>query len=69
MSETLSHWINGQSGAGGSGRTGNVFNPAIGEKIAEVPFASVDEVARAVAAAKAASPEWASPPLQCNIKC
>jgi len=62
MSETLSHWINGQSVAGGSGRTGNVFNPAIGEKIAEVPFASVDEVARAVAAAKAASPEWASTP-------
>ena len=62
MSETLSHWIDGRSVVGGSGRTGNVFNPAIGEKIAEVPFASVGEVAQAVAAAKAASLEWASTP-------
>ena len=62
MSETLSHWINGQAVAGQSGRTGDVFNPAIGEKIAEVPLASVDEVANVVAAAKAAAPEWAAAP-------
>ena len=62
MSDTLSHWINGQSVAGASGRTGDVFNPAIGEKIAEVPFASNEEVAQAVAAAKAAAPEWAATP-------
>ena len=62
MSDTLSHWINGQSVAGASGRTGDVFNPAIGEKIAEVPFASTEEVAQAVAAAKAAAPEWAATP-------
>ena len=29
-----------------AGARGDVFNPAIGEKIAEVPFASVDEVAQ-----------------------
>ncbi len=62
MSETLSHWINGQSVAGASGRSGDVFNPAIGEKIAEVPFASVEEVDKAVAAAKAAAPGWAATP-------
>jgi len=62
MSEILSHWINGQLVAGVSGRNGNVFNPAIGEKVAEVPFASVDEVAQAVAAAKAAASGWASTP-------
>ena len=62
MSETLSHWINGQAVAGQSGRSGDVFNPAIGEKIAEVPFASVDEVAQAVAAASAAAPSWAATP-------
>jgi malonate-semialdehyde dehydrogenase (acetylating)/methylmalonate-semialdehyde dehydrogenase len=62
MSETLSHWINGQAVAGQSGRMGDVFNPAIGEKIAEVPFASVDEVAKAVAAASAAAPGWAATP-------
>ena len=62
MSPTLSHWINGQAVAGQSGRTGDVFNPAIGEKIAEVPLASDDEVANVVAAAKAAAPEWAAAP-------
>ena len=44
MSETLSHWINGQAVAGQSGRFGDIYNPAIGEKIAEVPFASTGEV-------------------------
>ncbi|HJN60046.1 MAG TPA: CoA-acylating methylmalonate-semialdehyde dehydrogenase [Alphaproteobacteria bacterium] len=62
MSETLSHWINGQAVAGQSGRMGDVFNPAIGEKIGEVPFAGTDEVAKAVAAASAAAPEWAATP-------
>ena len=62
MSETLSHWINGQAVAGQNGRLGDIFNPAIGEKIAEVPFASVDEVAKAVAAASAAAPAWAATP-------
>lgn len=62
MNPILSHWINGQAVAGQSGRTGDVFNPAIGEKIAEVPLASVDEVANVVAAAKAAAPEWAAAP-------
>ena len=62
MSPTLSHWINGQAVAGQSGRTGDVFNPAIGEKIAEVPLAGDDEVANVVAAAKAAAPEWAAAP-------
>jgi len=62
MSDTLSHWINGQAVAGQSGRFGDVFNPAIGEKIAEVPLASTDEVAKVVAAASAAAPEWAATP-------
>ena len=62
MSETLCHWINGRPLAGQSGRLGDVFNPAIGEKIAEVPFASVGEVDLAVAAASAAAPEWAATP-------
>jgi len=65
MHETLNHWINGRAVAGQSGRMGDVFNPAIGEKIAEVPLASVGEVAQAVAAAHAAAPEWAgAPPIR-----
>jgi malonate-semialdehyde dehydrogenase (acetylating)/methylmalonate-semialdehyde dehydrogenase len=62
MSEILNHWINGQAVAGTSGRTADVFNPALGEKIAEVPLASVDEVAQVVAAACAAAVDWAEAP-------
>ena len=62
MSEILNHWINGQAVAGTSGRTADVFNPALGEKIAEVPLASVDEVAQVVSAASAAAVDWAAAP-------
>jgi malonate-semialdehyde dehydrogenase (acetylating)/methylmalonate-semialdehyde dehydrogenase len=54
----IRHWIGGESVAGASGRTGPVYNPATGEQSGEVDFASVDEVDRAVAAAKTAFPEW-----------
>ena len=65
MSDTLSHWIDGQAVAGASGRMGDVFNPAIGEKIAEVPLASVEEVNKAVASAHAAFADWsAAPPIR-----
>src|SRR5215471_15676633 len=65
MAKTLHHWINGKLVEGTSGRFGDVFNPATGEKAASVPFASKDEVAKAVAVAKAALPGWsATPPLQ-----
>ncbi|MBT7292554.1 MAG: CoA-acylating methylmalonate-semialdehyde dehydrogenase [Rhodospirillaceae bacterium] len=65
MSDTLSHWIDGRAVAGESGRMGDVFNPAIGEKIAEVPLASVEEVNKAVASAHAAFADWsAAPPIR-----
>ncbi len=65
MSDTLSHWINGQAVAGQSGRMGDVFNPATGEKIMDVPLASVDEVNNAVASARAAFADWsAAPPIR-----
>src|SRR5262249_29994879 len=40
------------------GETMEVLNPATEETIAEVPRCSADDVGRAVAAAKAALPEW-----------
>jgi 1-pyrroline dehydrogenase len=40
------------------GDTMEVLNPATGETIAEVPFASAEDVDRAVQAAKRALPEW-----------
>ncbi len=64
MTKTLQHWINGQRTEGGSGRFGDVFNPATGETAARVPFASAAEIDKAVAAAKAAQKGWgATTPL------
>ena len=54
----INHWIGGTAVAGGSGRSGPVYNPATGEQSGAVDFASVEEVAQAVAAAKAAFPAW-----------
>lgn len=62
---TLSHWINGAATAGTSGQTGDIYNPATGERTGQVAFASEAEVGQAVAAAKAAFPDWAAtPPLR-----
>jgi hypothetical protein len=55
---SISHWIGGRVEAGTSGRQGPVYNPATGEQAAEVDFASGQEVAQAVAVAKAAFPTW-----------
>jgi malonate-semialdehyde dehydrogenase (acetylating)/methylmalonate-semialdehyde dehydrogenase len=54
----VSHWIDGKVVTGASGRSGKVFNPATGEVQAEVDFADVAEIDRAVATAKAALPAW-----------
>ena len=63
--ETLQHYIGGQRVSGTSGRFTDVFNPALGTVKARVPLASQEEVARAIAAAKAAFPAWAAtPPLR-----
>jgi malonate-semialdehyde dehydrogenase (acetylating)/methylmalonate-semialdehyde dehydrogenase len=44
----------------GAGRSGDVFNPATGEVIAQVAFADRSTVDAAVAAAAAAGPAWAA---------
>jgi malonate-semialdehyde dehydrogenase (acetylating)/methylmalonate-semialdehyde dehydrogenase len=54
----INHWIGGGSYAGESGRSGPVYNPATGEQTAAVDFATVEEVDRAVKAAKEAFPAW-----------
>jgi malonate-semialdehyde dehydrogenase (acetylating)/methylmalonate-semialdehyde dehydrogenase len=56
--ERVHHWIGGGPQAGTSGRSGPVYNPATGALAARVDFASVEEVAAAVAAARAAFPAW-----------
>jgi malonate-semialdehyde dehydrogenase (acetylating) / methylmalonate-semialdehyde dehydrogenase len=54
----INHWISGSPYAGQSGRTGQVFNPATGEQSGAVDFATVEEVDKAVQAAKQAFPAW-----------
>ncbi len=56
--EHIGHWIAGRRVDGASGRTGPVFDPATGERRAEVALASADEVDLAVAAGAAAYPAW-----------
>jgi malonate-semialdehyde dehydrogenase (acetylating)/methylmalonate-semialdehyde dehydrogenase len=54
----ISHWIDGRLVDGTSGRTGPVFNPALGEQVASVDLAAVEEVDTAVLAAQRAFPAW-----------
>ena len=54
----ITHWIGGHSVAGNSGRSGPVYNPAKGVQTGEVDFASVEEVDRAVQAAREAFAAW-----------
>ena len=60
---TIGHWINGRPVSSTSGRTGSIYNPATGDVIGQVAFASTEEVDQTVAAAKAAFPSWRSTPL------
>ena len=58
----IPHFINGQPYDGGSSRYADGFNPATGEISSSIPLASNDDVALAVAAAKAAFPAWSETP-------
>jgi malonate-semialdehyde dehydrogenase (acetylating)/methylmalonate-semialdehyde dehydrogenase len=60
----INHFINGEEYISKSNRFGDVFNPALGEKIADVSFANDKDVGVAIASAKAAFTSWSStPPL------
>jgi malonate-semialdehyde dehydrogenase (acetylating)/methylmalonate-semialdehyde dehydrogenase len=59
----INHFIGGETVESASDRTGPVWNPATGQRIAEVNFASVEDVDRAVASASAAFPGWRATPL------
>jgi betaine-aldehyde dehydrogenase len=56
--QTLQNFIDGEWTAPAEGRTEAVVNPATGETIAQAPLSTAEDVNRAVAAAKAAFPEW-----------
>ena len=54
----ISHWIGGRTVEGTSGRSGPVYNPALGKQTGAVDFASPEEIDAAVQAAKAAFSAW-----------
>jgi malonate-semialdehyde dehydrogenase (acetylating)/methylmalonate-semialdehyde dehydrogenase len=54
----ISHWIGGRLVEGGSGRSGPVYNPALGRQTGAVDFATAEEVDSAVQAAKKAFESW-----------
>jgi malonate-semialdehyde dehydrogenase (acetylating)/methylmalonate-semialdehyde dehydrogenase len=52
------HFINGTQVANSSDRTGNVFNPALGEVIRQVSLAETQDAMAAISAARDAFPSW-----------
>ena len=63
--EDVGHWIAGAASAGTGTRSQTVWNPATGQAARRVRLASADDVAAAVAAARAAQPAWGDlPPLR-----
>lgn len=60
----LKNYINGEWVESSTDTFGDVWNPALGEKIASVPYGNSQDVDLAVKAAAEAYPEWkATPPL------
>lgn len=55
---TVMHFINGTQVANSSPRTGNVFNPALGEVIRQVSLAETKDAQAAIQAASDAFPSW-----------
>ncbi len=58
----LTHWIGGRAVPGEGSRSGDVFDPSIGTRARQVPFASAADVNAAVGAAAAAFPAWSRTP-------
>jgi malonate-semialdehyde dehydrogenase (acetylating) / methylmalonate-semialdehyde dehydrogenase len=54
----ISHWIGGRIVEGQSGRSGPVYNPALGKQTGAVDFATPEEVDAAVQSAKQAFESW-----------
>ena len=59
----LPHWIDGKPSSASANRVGDIFNPATGQKIAEVAFADADQVNAAVESARIASLSWSQVPV------
>ena len=60
QTESIPHWIGGQTVIESSARAGDVYDPATGAVTKSVGFATAEVVNRAVAVAREASAEWRS---------
>ena len=59
------HYVDGKPYRGSGTRSQEVFNPATGAVARQVRLGTVEDVAAAVASAKAAFPKWAdTPPIR-----
>ncbi|MGD9307287.1 MAG: aldehyde dehydrogenase family protein, partial [Desulfobacterales bacterium] len=60
----MKNYVNGEWVESKSTTIGDVWNPARGEKIAQVAYGTAEDVDQAVKAARAAYPDWrTTPPL------
>ena len=59
----LHHYIDGKFVEGNSDRFGDIYNPATGDVVKQVPLASATEVEAAIASAQAAFPSWSATPV------
>ncbi len=62
QTQDVAHWIAGRPSIGSGQRRQAVWNPATGQPARQVCLADADDVAAAVAAAKAAQPAWGETP-------
>src|SRR5579862_115429 len=58
----VEQFINGKRHEGSSGRSGDIYNPATGERVRRVGFAGPGDIDAAASAARAAFPGWAATP-------
>ena len=65
---TIEHWIDGKADAGTGSRRAPVWNPATGERQAEVVLGSSRDVDAAVSAAREAFTEWSQTSLSARTK-
>ena len=64
-STDIDHWVHGQAVRGSGERSQPVWNPTTGQVARQLRLANVQDVAAAVAAAKAAQPAWGdTPPIR-----
>jgi malonate-semialdehyde dehydrogenase (acetylating)/methylmalonate-semialdehyde dehydrogenase len=68
IASTIEHWVNGERTAGVSTRSSVVWNPATGQRQAEVLLAETADVDAAVAAARAAFETWGDSSISTRVK-